>query len=193
MALIGFTNWFSRIFSVRERAGLYQNWESQNSGHTNKFMLLFKESIVRIFTQQWRKDIESSSKLRTYALVKKDLCVEPYILHIRGNHLITAMARYRMSSHDLNIERGRYNNPITPMNQRIYTMCESNEIDNEMHFLLHYNAMNNKREILLNYVATIINMQPTNDIFLRIMTSRDITVVKALGKFIYDCFKQIKG
>ena len=91
-------------------------------------MLLFKESIVRIFTQQWRKDIESSSKLRTYALVKKYFCVEPYILHTRGNHLITSMARYRMSSHDLNIERGRYNNPITPINQRICTRCELNEI-----------------------------------------------------------------
>ena len=77
--------------SSNVRAGLDQIWESQNIGDTNKFMLLFKESIVRIFTQQWRKDIESSSKLRTYALVKKYFCVEPYILHTRGNHLITSM------------------------------------------------------------------------------------------------------
>ena len=53
--------------------------------------------------------------------------------------------------------------------------------------------MNNEREILLNSIAGIVNMQPTNDIFLRIMTSRDITVVKSLAKFIYGCFKQIKG
>ena len=50
-----------------------------------------------------------------------------------------------------------------------------------------------EREILLNAIAGIINMQPTNDIFLRIMTSSDITVVKSLAKFIYGCFKQIKG
>ena len=53
--------------------------------------------------------------------------------------------------------------------------------------------MNNERKILLNSVAAIINIQPTNDMFLRIMTSRDITVVKSLAKFIYDCFKQIEG
>ena len=52
--------------------------------------------------------------------------------------------------------------------------------------------MNNERKILLNSVAAIINMQPTNDMFLRIMTSRDITVVKSLAKFIYNCFKQLK-
>ena len=189
---IGFTNWCSRIRSVLERTGLDQTWESQNIGDTNKFMLSFKESIVRIFTQQWRKDIESSSKLRTYALVKKYFCVEPYILHIRGNHLITAMARYRMSSHDLNIERGRFNNPITPKNQRICTRCQLNEIDDEIHLLLHCCAMKNEREILYDSVAAIINIQPTNEI-LGIMTSRDITVVKSLAQFIYGCFKQIKG
>ena len=53
--------------------------------------------------------------------------------------------------------------------------------------------MNNEREILLNSIAGIIIMQPTNDIFLRIMTYRDITVVKSLAKFISGCFKQIKG
>ena len=110
----------------------------------------------------------------------------------KGNHLITAMARYRMSSHDLKIERGRFNNPITPINQRICTRCESNEIDDELHLLLHCNAMNNEREFLLNSIAGIINMQSTNDIFLRIMTSRDITVEKSLAKFIYGCFKQIR-
>ena len=120
---IGFTNWCSHIRSVLEQSGLDQTWESQNIGDTNKFMLLFKESIVRKFTERWRKNIESSSNLRIYALIKKYFCVEPYILHIRGNHLITAMTRYRMSSHDLNIERGRFNNPITTKNLRICTRC----------------------------------------------------------------------
>ena len=53
--------------------------------------------------------------------------------------------------------------------------------------------VNNRREILLNSVAGIIKMQPTNDMFLRIMTSRDKTVVKSFAKFIYGCFKHIKG
>ena len=178
---------------VLEQTGLDQAWETQHIGNTNKFMLSIKDSIVRIFTQRWRQDIESSSKLRTYALVKTSLCFEPYILNIKGNHFITAMARYLMSSKDLKIERGRYNNPITPIIQRMCTRCESNEIDDEIHLLPHCNAMNNEREILLNSVASLINMQPTNDMFLRIMTSKDITVVKSLAKFIYDCFKQIKG
>ena len=53
--------------------------------------------------------------------------------------------------------------------------------------------MNNEREILFNSAAATVNMQPTNDLLLRNMTSRDITVVKSQAQFIYDCFKQIKG
>ena len=47
------------------------------------------------------------------------------------------------------------------------------------------------REILFDSVASTINIEPTNEMFLRIMTSRDITVVKSLAQFIYGCFKQI--
>ena len=97
------------------------------------------------------------------------------------------------SSHDLNIERGRFNNLITPKNQRICTRCELNEIDDQIHFLLYCSAINNEREILFDSVAAIINIQPTNEMFLQIMTSRVITVVKSLAQFIYGCFKQIKG
>ena len=79
-----------------------------------------------------------------------------------------------MSSHDLNIERGQYNHSNKSV---ICTRCELNEIDDEIHLFLHCSAMNNKREILSNPVATIMNILPTNEMFLRIMTSRDITVV----------------
>ena len=42
----------SRIRSVLELTGLDQAWETQHIGNTNKFMLSFKDSIVRIFTQR---------------------------------------------------------------------------------------------------------------------------------------------
>ena len=45
-----------------------------------------------------------------------------------------------MSSHDLKIGITRYNNPKTPVNQRVCTRCESNEIDDEIHLFLYCNA-----------------------------------------------------
>ena len=51
----------------------------------------------------------------------------------------------------------------------------------EIHLLLHCSAMNIER----NYVTATINKQLTNEMFLRNLTSRDITVVKSLAQFIY--------
>ena len=102
----GFTNWCRRIRSVLRLTGLDKAWKTQHIDNTNKFMLLFKYIIVKIFTQRWGQDIDSSSMLRTYSLLKKNVCAEPYIFTIKRNHLITTMARYRMSSHDLKIEKG---------------------------------------------------------------------------------------
>ena len=56
----GFTNWYSRMQSVLELTGLDQAWETQHIGITNKFIISFKKSIVIIFTQQWKQDIDSS-------------------------------------------------------------------------------------------------------------------------------------
>ena len=53
--------------------------------------------------------------------------------------------------------------------------------------------MNNEREIFLKFCSRSYEYAADIDMFLRIITSRDITVVKSLAQFIYCCFKQIKG
>ena len=78
----GFTNWCSRIRSVLELTGLA--WQTQHVGNTNKFMLSFEYSIFRISAQRWRQDIESSSKLRTYSLVKRLRVLEHIYLKHNG-------------------------------------------------------------------------------------------------------------
>ena len=58
-------------------------------------MLESKHPLLQYMVTQeglrWLSSIKSSSKLRTYSLVKKSLCVEPYILNINrraaGSHL----------------------------------------------------------------------------------------------------------
>ena len=65
----------------------------------------------------------------------------------------------------------------------------TNEIDDVFSSSLY---MDNEREILFNSIATNKNIQPENDMFLRIMIARDIKVVKSLAQYICVCFKQIK-
>ena len=46
------------------------------------------------------------------------------------------LTKWRLSSHDLHIERGRYTSPITPRHERTCETCP-NAIENEEHVLFH--------------------------------------------------------
>ena len=191
---LGFKNWCSQMYSLLEETELLDVWECQSTDKCEYFMSVFKGKIVRKFMETLKTQINDSAKkpkLRTYKLFKSAFCVEPYLL-CRGSHLVTAMARLRMSSHDLRIERGRYDKPITPSHKRTCRRCNIAEVDDEKHFILSCCNFTLHRESLLSVCKVIIpHFNSNNNSFLQIMSSREEPVIKALPFYIYSCFKQI--
>ena len=57
-----------------------------------------------------------------------------YLVWTRKNPSRKALVRFRISSHQLRIETGRYEK--IPRNERICYFCTSNKIEDENHFLL---------------------------------------------------------
>ena len=87
--------------------------------------------------------MSSMPKLRTLGLFKTNLSVENYILenyllfiHI-PRRLWVALAKFRVGSHDLVIERGSY--AKVPANERFCKLCltlNENHIEDEYHVRL---------------------------------------------------------
>ena len=67
-------------------------------------------------------------------MYKDSLSMETYIETILVNKVRVSLIKFRLSSHDLAIEKGRYNN-INREN-RLCTYCNKNVFENELHFLL---------------------------------------------------------
>jgi hypothetical protein len=65
------------------------------------------------------------------------------IKHIRKSRkpwftsLLMWFTKFKISSHKLKIESGRYTRPITPLNERICDRCDKHEIDDEIHLFNH--------------------------------------------------------
>ena len=58
------------------------------------------------------------------------------------------MTHIRITEPRLAIDRGRYTTPITTLEERTCTMCQSQDTEEEAHFLLHcgqYNMTRNKQ------------------------------------------------
>ena len=61
------------------------------------------------FVQEWRHNITSLSKLDVYCKYKETFEYETY-LDVKNNKLRKLLSQFRLSSHSLEIEIGRYHN-----------------------------------------------------------------------------------
>jgi hypothetical protein len=86
------------------------------------------------YFEHWRHKITNSSKLSFFCTFKKEYKMEEYLSIIKNPKIRSTLSRYRVSNHNLQIERGRYEN--IPQEQRICKFCNSNEVENEYHFAL---------------------------------------------------------
>ena len=73
------------------------------------------------------------SKLRTYALIKTEIGMEKYLVEAQNVQMRVKYTKFRLSSHNLMIETGRYKK-MKP-EERVCPFCPR-EIEDEMHFLL---------------------------------------------------------
>ncbi len=124
------------------------------------------------------------NKLRTYKLFKTNLCFEKYLLS--KNSKINELTRFRISAHNLEIEKGRHNN--IPAGQRYCKLCNNNSVENEIHFLLQCPKLDR-----LPFIASIseqypnfINLDDKNK-FIWLMSNEDQTIIKTLTNISNHC------
>ena len=110
-----------------------------------------------------------------------------------NNNSIKSVAKFRMSSHKLEIGKGRHTRTITPKDQRICNRCKQ-DVDDEIHFLMFCNIFDDRRSELFEKVEErIINFDklPTIQKFIALLsnTERDITI--EVGNFIHNCLSTL--
>ena len=87
---------------------------------------------------------ETMNKLRTYRLMKLDFGLELYLEDIHDKSVRKCISYFRISTHMLRVERGRYlgENPED-------RLCNTyNTTEDEMHFLCQCQKYESQRKIL---------------------------------------------
>ena len=102
------------------------------------------------------KEIDSeNSKLRTYAKLKTDAKFEEYLNSVGNIMDRTALTKFRLSNHELMIEKGRHQG--LDENQRTCPTCK-NGIESKQHFLMSCTTYRTHREKLM---ADVTEISPT--------------------------------
>ena len=90
---------------------------------TNQFKSLSSEHTKSSFVTIWNADLREKPLLRSYSLYKTKFNTEYYLDCINSPKYRIPVSKIRVSSHDLEIERGRYTRPRLDPNQRLCFFC----------------------------------------------------------------------
>ena len=131
-------------------------------------------------------------KLRTYKTFKIDMRLEPYLNFNLPKPIYTSIARFRLSSHNLNIELGRHKRPYVPAEARICEKCNQNLVEDEFHCLMICTKWTELRNKLFEVACRMIDgflIISQIEQFHVLMTSKNIDLNFALGKFLSTVLK----
>ena len=103
------------------------------------------------FVDNWKRAKSSSPKLEFYNQVKDRFEPENYLDLVNSTEARKSLTRYRISAHNLYIERGRYETPLVPREDRWCVCCFFNlgikVVEDELHVLTKcplYTSLKNK-------------------------------------------------
>ena len=133
---------------------LGSSWETQTIERMCRFTNNVKQQTEDKFIDDWTEKIscqKQQAKLRTYNTFSDYFPkLATYVRDLNDTRLIAAVAQLRLSSHNLEIERGRHTRPKTPLANQVCRRCQTNQVDDEIHFLMQCNMFELDRKALLS-------------------------------------------
>ena len=129
------SEWIRKIKKILIDCNMSEYWVDHNRVRDtsySRFKHIYKDKLTKMFNLKWTNDTQVSSKCSLYRNFKTELVMEKYLL-VLPKPLKYALIRFRTSNHRLPIEVGRYHN--IERKDRVYTLCSSNDIGDEYHYL----------------------------------------------------------
>ena len=169
-------SWASNVKSILDNLGFGYLW---NSNHVNSMHVhIFKQRLQDQYIQEWNTSVANQPKLSYYRLFKCEHKYEQYLDIIDNTVLRKSLSRFRLSSHSLEIETGRYTN--VERNNRICRLCNMNVVESEYHFMLCCPLYRDLRQTFG------INIQfPTLHKFTRILSSKNTRSIRNAAKYVH--------
>ena len=193
--------WYKNIQRYREKLGiLISNCKSIK---LSSFKKQIKNHIRKQFLLYWSKQREEclkSGKLSTYFMYKDKFTMEKYMF-IKSPELRRALCRFRISAHDLRIERGRYEYVTNNTGQkiplerkkRICKLCNFNCIEDEFHFLAECPLYTVERNMFFHDLSKLCKnfiSLSNKDKFLWLMINEDKVATTKLCEYLVRTFRK---
>ena len=183
----GFLTWVTKAYDL---AGTYNiDMDEGATLSTKQFKTLITERVKSTFRTNWYADLQVKPLLRSYRLYKREFIPEYYLDCITLPKYRISISKIRASSHDLEIERGRYTRPKIDPDHRLCAFCL--EIENEEHFVTNCQINDAERQLLFIKISSkfpAFAQLNHHEKFIYLMSCNDRQILTWLGKFLYKSF-----
>ena len=183
----GFNTWVTSLHNLADE------YQIDLSLEPDDFHRIWKSSVRTKYIEQWSSCMMQFDRfplLRTYRGIILEFKTEPYLYLVKNRRFRHAISQLRASSHTLQIERGRYTKPKTPVNERICIVCQC--LEDELHFVTACSVNQYERDIFYNKVCQKFpEFSQLDDVekFIFLFTFDDAQTLSWLGKCLYKSFE----
>ena len=158
-------------------------------------ILLTRQKLTETENEKWRQKLMSNgseqngNKLRTYRTYKTQFETEHYVKLNMSRDQRRILAKFRSCNLPLEIEKGRYTRPKTPVHERLCKYCKAQEIEDETHLLISCDFYDDIRYELFalagQFDSNFINLLPENKmVFLMQNPNLQFKLASSLQKMI---------
>ena len=140
--------WIAIVKSILDDLGKSYIWISQNPQNSEWLANTFLQKSQEQYKQLWSASVQSS-KCVNYRIFKTEHKFEKYLLNLQFK-LRKSVINYRLCNYKLPIETGRWLN--IDRNLRKCTLCNTNAVGDEFHYVFEYCAFDFDREIDLTFI-----------------------------------------
>ncbi len=159
--------------------GLTYLFNIDTNHSTKQNVSLIKQRSSDQYTQIWNDDVNKSSKSHFYKMIKSDPCFEEYLDIMPFKQRLT-LTKYRLSNHNLPIEKGRW--VKIEREQRLCPTCIIPTIGDEVHYLYECPKFNDERQKhMKKYFYKRPNVLKTNELF----NSQNRQTLSKLSQLLY--------
>ena len=172
----GKINWVSEIHKLLTELGFTEIWNKQYLDVS--FIPLIKQRIFDQEKQIVLGKISDSSKCFLYRHLLYSYDMQLYLKRPIPKKLQNCISRFRLSSHSLSIETGRYHNIV--QTNRLCPICHT-DIEDEFHFILKCPMYDDLRKL---FIKPFYYERPSVFKLIQLFTTVNLKEICNLGRFL---------
>ena len=180
-------NWLSQVRDLLFSLGFGYVWYNQCVPNRKLFLAQLNTVLNDFFIQEMNSYFENSNKCYLYRYLTDTHMIQYYIRKSLPDKYLFSLTQFRLSSHELMIEKGRYQN--IPRGGRLCQKCSLHEVEDEFHFIFVCPCY---RDLRVKYLNRYYYTRPSMFKLVNLLSVKNKTKLCNLARFLISAFARRK-